>query len=803
MDVNAVLQQVDAYFMESKGEEAEKLMLQAIKQANEQADRQALLQLLNELLGYYREISQVENSYKIAEQVIALAESMGLKGSIPYATTLLNVANAYRAGGRLQESLALYLEVRGIYEKSIAPDNILAASLENNMSLLYQEMQDYSNAKMCLLRALVIVESKSADFEIAVTCTNLASTCMQLGESEEAYAYANRAIEGFRMLGVEDAHYGAALAAMGSYYYYCKDYAVAKDFFEQAQHIMEVNLGKNDYYYRLQENRDECEKRLSILKVEKENSTEALEKKDSGEALAQEETQKGLALCREYYECFGKPMIAEKFPDYQDKIAVGLVGEGSDCFGYDDEVSRDHDWGPGFCMWVTEETYAQIGEALQKEYEALPREFKGFTRTVSPQGRGRRGVMTISSFYRRLLQAEEWEEIDWQQVSDASLAAAVNGEVFRDEEGCFSAMRRKLLQGYPEHIFYLKLAESCAKFAQAGQYNYSRMKKRGDSVAAQLMLADGMREAMKVKCYLEGIYPPHDKWLYHKLKQLPDSDRLCELLELLTREEGGQSYLSQTGAAHRQKQGKEEWIEQIGTLLASALYQKNVISDTESYLDAHTEELLCKAALAVYSREELVEKIAKLEFQAFDKVHNVGGRASCQNDWATFSIMRKSQYLTWNRTMLLQYFFDFQREFNKGHNLITEKYGRMMESTAPEEYEQIKKYFPEISPQKQAIINEIVAMQVVWMEEFAMQYPCLAENARSVRASEDNLYNTSYETYLRGEISTYSDKMLELYGRYVVEAAHAKKNLAYEIMTNSVHLYGYQDLEAAEHFLAL
>ena len=45
------------------------------------------------------------------------------------------------------------------------------------------------------------------------------------------------------------------------------------------------------------------------------------------------------------------------------------------------------------------------------------------------------------------------------------MAAAVNGEVYRDDEGVFSAFREKLLQGYPEEIRYLKLAEAAAGFA--------------------------------------------------------------------------------------------------------------------------------------------------------------------------------------------------------------------------------------------------------------------------------------------------------------------------------------------------
>lgn len=761
MDINQILQQIDSYYAENRGKEAEGLMLQCMKQAVAEENDAVLLQLLNELLGYYRETSQVENSYAIAEQAIGLAKKMGLADSLHYATTLLNVANAYRAGGRLADSLHCYEQVREIYDKRLAPGNMLIASMENNLSLLYQEMGDYVKAKECLLKALDIVTEKKADFEIAVTYANLATTCFALQEREETYRYGMQAIELFDSLNATDFHYGAALAALGGFHFQNKNYDAALSAFEQARDIMEQSLGRNEFFHRLTENITECKKAMGAPE------------------------EKGLALCRAYYEAYGRPMIAEKFPDYESRIAIGLVGEGSDCFGFDDMLSRDHDWGPGFCMWVTDETYQQIGEALQAAYEQLPDEFQGCRRGISMQGIGRRGVVAISAFYERLLQADSYKKISWQQVSDAALAAAVNGEVFRDDEGVFTAFREKLEAGYPENILYLKLAESAAKFAQAGQYNYMRTKQRGDEITAKIMLSDAMREAMKLKIYLAGKYPPHDKWLRRSVEELPGGDMLLALLEKL------------------QQSSDITVLEQVASLLVKELYDKHYISDIDNYLDAHTEELLSKASAAIYSDKKLVERIAELEFEAFDKVQNVGGRADCQNDWATFSIMRKSQYLTWNRTMLLQYYYDFQREYRRGHNLITEKYGRMMESTSPAEYEQIKSHFPVLTPEKKSIIEEIVKLQVGWMDEFAKQYPHLADNARSVHSEEDHLFNTSYETYLRGEISTYSDKMLELYGRYVVDYARQGKNPAYDIMTNNVHLYGYEDLDAAERFLGL
>ena len=192
---------------------------------------------------------------------------------------------------------------------------------------------------------------------------------------------------------------------------------------------------------------------------------------------------------------------------------------------------------------------------------------------------------------------------------------------------------------------------------------------------------------------------------------------------------------------------------------------------------------------AEYNRDDIIDEIVKLEFEAFDKVENEGGRAECQNDWPFFYVMRKSQYLTWTDEMLLCIRNLWLENKAKGWNMITEKYGRMMENTSLEEYKKLEKYFPPKSDATRAIVNQIVQIQVEWMKDFASKYPKLASQARD---------NTSYETYLRGELLTYSEQLIKMYARFVVDLYREGKNLAQMTIENTAHMQGFSSLDEAE-----
>ena len=197
-------------------------------------------------------------------------------------------------------------------------------------------------------------------------------------------------------------------------------------------------------------------------------------------------------------------------------------------------------------------------------------------------------------------------------------------------------------------------------------------------------------------------------------------------------------------------------------------------------------------------REALIDEVIEREWEQFQYVQNEGGRASCQDDHETFVIMRKSQFMNWTQELLESYRQDLIEAEAAHWNLLTEKYARMMASTAPEAYAALKKELPPVSEQKQALCEAIISIQVSWMEDFSKQYPNLAGQARKIHTSEDTEWQTSYETYLRGELLTYSEDLLQAYGAWIVTLYRAGKNLAEQIMTNTVHFYQYSSLEAAE-----
>jgi len=231
----------------------------------------------------------------------------------------------------------------------------------------------------------------------------------------------------------------------------------------------------------------------------------------------------GLTLAERYFTTCGLPLLRDKFSDYQERIAAGLVGLGSECLSFDDELSRDHDWGPGFCLWLTRTDHEQIGRLLQEEYQKLPQSFAGFERTVSEWGGSRVGVFETGEFYRGFLGRSDAPEnlYDWLRIPENSLSICTAGRVFYDPLGEFSGIRQKLLKFFPDDIRIVKIAARCMSAGQSGQYNLLRSLWRRDYFAAQYAETKFCADIMALVYLLNRSYAPYYKWLLRGIAGLP------------------------------------------------------------------------------------------------------------------------------------------------------------------------------------------------------------------------------------------------------------------------------------------
>lgn len=256
MDVNNMLQELDKLFAENKISEVGPFLEKAWKQAAEAGDFGACITIVNEQIGFYRSTCEYDKSLAACGQAFELIEKMNLKGTIPYATTMLNVANAYRACGKCQEALTYFKEVEAVYEKQLGKKDFNIASLNNNIALLYQELGDYDAAVGCLKKALDVALSygDAAASEIAVTYTNLGVSFSRLGKHKEAKEALHAALSYFGKINETGYHYSAALAGLGEVCFAEGEYDEAVGYYESAASELEKVFGKNQNYELMQKN---------------------------------------------------------------------------------------------------------------------------------------------------------------------------------------------------------------------------------------------------------------------------------------------------------------------------------------------------------------------------------------------------------------------------------------------------------------------------------------------------------------------------------------------------------------------
>lgn len=289
----------------------------------------------------------------------------------------------------------------------------------------------------------------------------------------------------------------------------------------------------------------------------------------------------GLELSRAFFEEYGRPMLEEQFPQVLPYLAVGLFGSGSECFGYDDAVSRDHDFEPGFCIFLPGEDLVDRRTAFQLEraYAKLPREFMGLRRSlVTPVGGARQGVLRTDEFFSEKIGSANGELslYDWLRIPEYALAECTNGALYLDNYGQVSTIRQNLAR-YPQDVRCKKLAGNLLLMAQAGQYNYPRCLAHGETAAAQLAVNEFVNAALSVIFLLNERYLPFYKWRFRALRELPllsESARMLEYLLCTPNDED---------TAQEKQQLMEELASQVISLLQDQQLTEAICGDLEKH----------------------------------------------------------------------------------------------------------------------------------------------------------------------------------------------------------------------------
>lgn len=672
-DTQQFLNGLDAIFdRHTAATEAGPYLEQAMVDAENAGDEAGLLTVLNETMGFYRSQGRHKENQWIVQRALELAARMGLTTgtSEAWATTLINCATSMRAAKQYDQAEDLYHQAQSVCRHSLAPTDRRLAALHNNLSMLYSETNRPDKAELELREALRIIEASSvnpdADIDVASSHTNLALTLLTEHKLEDAHWHAAKALEIYRTGHLEhSAHYASALAGFAQVCFAERRYADAVTGYRHALAAIEECYGKDTDYWRITaDNLRQAEEAAAQAGVTVDNagvagdagalpqsgsrlpnspaqgktganaaSSPSTVSVSTGSAGAAEAVSacpvSGLKLARAFWTQMGKPMIAAKYPQYTGRIAAGLVGHGSECYGFDDAYSQDHDFGPRFCLWLTDEDYAAIGEQLEADYEALPRKFSvdaqghvtfeaharsdasgafpsaGAGSPVTPRAQGanrRDGVFRIGDFFESITgyrtAPAQTAPHEWLMLQESTLAAATNGEVFADPTGLFSKTRQGF-KNMPDDVRLALISRRLGMIAQAGQYNLPRSLKRGGGAAAWLSIHEFVQATASL-VFLVNVpmvvgYMPYYKWQFAALRKLSGSmfallPNVGEQLETVMRLSSAACY----GGAGFGEGGKgaapaikkiNDIVEQIAADIVRELKREHLTTSGETFLE--------------------------------------------------------------------------------------------------------------------------------------------------------------------------------------------------------------------------
>jgi len=488
------------------------------------------IKALNELGGTLKYVGYYDEAEANLQKSLEIIRKKYGDNNLPYATSLLNLTEVYRFAQKFNLLEENYKKIVKIYQDNSADNSFSYAGLCNNFGLYYQNVGNMKAAYDLHLKSLDILKNYDSEeylLEYAVTLSNLFNPCYQLGMKEKAVEYLYKGIEIFeKNVGKEHPLYSASLNNMAIYYYNERQLEKAIEFFEKAAEISKKTMGlDSDNYKNILSNIEFIKEELGKISDTSSSQKSKIDNNKVGENLIKEDLKniKGLELSKRYFYDLVLPEFKKNLNDILPLCAFGLVGEGSECYGYDDKISQDHDFGPSVCIWLRKDDYLKHKDKINEVLKKLPKTYLGFQELKESEwGSDRRGLLNIEDFYFKFLGSSKAPETiaDWQKIPETALATVTNGEVFLDNLGEFTKVRKDLLNYYPEPMRQNKIATRLMNISQHGQYNYTRCLKRNDLVAANQCLYLFVDEVIHLVFLLNRRYKIFYKWSNRALLDL-------------------------------------------------------------------------------------------------------------------------------------------------------------------------------------------------------------------------------------------------------------------------------------------
>lgn len=705
----------DKLLKENKINDARNLLEDSLEHAIKNNNTALIIQILNEAIGFYRDLSEFDTSVKYANALLNLIKKMKLDYK-DEATCLINIANAFRAGGLLEASAEIFKEAKSLFDLNINDSNLLAA-LYNNWALLYEEKNEIKEAISLLKQALLLVND---EIKIASTHVNLGMCYLKLNE----LALAEFEMEISKTIfekNKNDFHYSGFLALKANYYNLIKEDRKAINYYEEALANLLKTVGQNTYYYELKD---------ELFKLyDKHNIARHI---------------KGLELSESFFN-ENKALLFKKIPSSAiEYITIGLFGFGSECYGVDDEISEDHDFDQGFIILVEDSVPLTDFLKIKQAYDCLLKLYKRFCLL----NQTKHGVHYMKEYLNYL------GVNDIKNISDESKALLLNGKLFYQGFASTFANLRYDIRKNSNYDFLIDLSLKALEINKYIPYNLKRSLDRGDLYTFKSLKNNLVNHLIEFYYIYHKMYLPHDKL---RLKLMDNNSIIKKwIYYILDHDDISKLY------------------EEISAKIIETLHNFNVIKRINTlYIEDYKEEITSFIKEWDIKRK-LTNEIVEIEYKMFKSLKNIGGEASCQRNYPYFKLMREAQYLTFNINLLESYLEDLHEALNNNYNLLEIKYGFMEETLDPNHFKEISSRLPQLTKFQKEVIASISDV-VLEMKNLFDKTP--HAKMRDNDSSYDTYNNASYETYLKGELASYSEKTLYLYARMLQELSQNNQNI--------------------------